>query len=135
MDLMHFHKMRTAIQGNAYPGSGQDLATMETNLRDLLMASGLFEEVEVEHTDDPDQLVIGLCHFRPEYSEADVGRAIERLWDERVRYPYWEAHSLVVDDEYVEFEAATRTSPTGHYVTVHMVAQKAEIPVQRVPVD
>jgi hypothetical protein len=135
MELLQFHKMRTAVQDNAYPGSGADLVTVEGNLRDLLMASGLFEDVEVEHTDDPDRLVIALCQFRPELAEDDVAAQLERMWYDRVRYPFWEAHSLVVDREHVEFEAATRASDTGHYVTVHMVAQKARIPQQRVPVD
>jgi len=106
---------------------------METNLRDLLMASGIFEDVEVEHTDDPDQLVIALCHFKARYSESDIAEHLENLWDDRVRYPYWEAHSLVVDRELVEFEAATRSSNTGPYVTVHLVAQRAQIPEQRRP--
>ncbi len=135
MDLMQFHKMRTAIQDNAYPGSGTDLATMESNLRDLLMASGIFEDVEVEQTDDPDQLVIALCRFKPEYSERDIAAHVKHLWHDRVRYPYWEAHTLIVDKEHVEFEAATRVSNTGPYVTVHMVAQKARIPAQRAPMD
>lgn len=135
MDLLHFHKMRKAIQDNAYPGSGTDLATMEGNLRDLLMASGVFEDVEVEHTDDPDQLVIALCQFRPELDENDIAGYIQELWSDRVRYPFWEAHSLIVDQEQVELEAATRASGDGHYVTVHLVAQKARIPAQRAPVD
>jgi hypothetical protein len=135
MDLLQFHKMRKAIQGNAYPGSGKDLATMEDNLRDLLMASGMFEEVEVGHTDDPDQLVIALCHFKPDFSEVDIAREVEDMWGDRVRYPYWEAHSLLVDTEFVELEAATRNSNTGHYVTLHMVAQKAAIPRQRAAMD
>ena len=135
MDLLQFHKMRTAVQHNAYPGSVGDVASMETELRDLLMATGLFEDVEVEKTGDPDQLVIGLCTYAPDFSEDDVATAIERLWDDRVRYPFWEAHSLLVDQGHVEFEAATRNSDSGHYVTVHMVAQKARIPMQRMPAD
>lgn len=133
MDLLQFHKMRTAVQDNAYPGSGKDLTAMERSLRNLLMASGLFEEVEVEHTDDPDQLVIALCQFRPLYSERDVAAYLERVWNDRVRYPFWEAHSVLVDEEHVEFEAATRNGTGGHYVTVHLVAQKARIPAQRTP--
>jgi len=133
MDLSHYHRLRTAVQDNAYPGSVTDIAPMETNLRDLLMASGIFEDVEVEHTDDPDQLVIALCHFRSEYSEKDVAEHLENLWDDRVRYPFWEAHALVLEKEQVEFEAATRTSSSGPYVTVHLVAQKAQIPAQRRP--
>ncbi len=135
MDLLQFHKMRTAVQGNAYPGSGRDLTSMEGTLRDLLLTSGVFDEVEVEHTDDPDQLVIALCHFKPDLSERDVAQLIERLWEQRVRYPFWEAHAVLVGEEHVEFEAATRNSTGGHYVTVHLVAQRAPVPAQRGPRD
>ena len=135
MDLVQFHKMRTAVQGNAYPGSGRDLTSMEETLRDLLLTSGVFDEVEVEHTDDPDQLVIALCHFRPDLSESDVAQLVERLWEQRVRYPFWEAHAVLVGEEHVEFEAATRNSTAGHYVTVHLVAQRAPVPAQRGPRD
>ena len=135
MDLLQFHKMRTAVQGNAYPGSGRDLTSMEGTLRDLLLTSGVFDEVEVEHTDDPDQLVIALCHFKPDLSERDVAQLVERLWEQRVRYPFWEAHAVLVGEEHVEFEAATRNSTGGHYVTVHLVAQRAPVPAQRGPRD
>lgn len=135
MDLLQYHRVRTAIQGNAFPGSDNDLETVEGSLRNLLMASGVFEEVEVEHTDDPDKLVIALCKFLPYYSEGDVARHLERIWGDRVSYPFWEAHAFHVEKEHVEFEAATRHSSGGHYVTVHLVAQKARIPSQRTPFD
>jgi hypothetical protein len=125
--------MRTAVQDNASPGKEEDLETVEQSLRDLLMSSGVFEEVEVEHTDDPDQLVIALCKFLPYFTERDVARHLERIWADRVSYPFWEAHAVHVEDEHVEFEAASRHSSGGHYVTVHLVAQKARIPAQRFP--
>ena len=131
MDLLQFHRMRTAVQNNAFPGKEEDLATVEQSLRDLLMSSGVFEEVEVEHTNDPDQLVIALCKFLPYFTERDVARHLERIWADRVSYPFWEAHAVHVEDEHVEFEAASRHSSGGHYVTVHLVAQKARIPAQR----
>ncbi|MGZ4494821.1 MAG: hypothetical protein ACXVWU_08985 [Nocardioides sp.] len=135
MDLLQFHKMRTAIQHNAAPASGVEVASVEGSLRDLLMASGLFEEVEVESTRDNDQLVIALCQFRPFYTEYDVAERLEAIWHDRVRYPFWEAHALHVEDGHIEFEAATRASSDGRYVTVHLVAQKASIPAQRGPLD
>ncbi len=135
MDLLQFHKMRTAIQDNAYPGSGVEVATVESSLRAVLMASGLFEEVEVERTEDKDQLVIALCQFRPFYTEQDVAGRLEQIWDDRVRYPFWEAHTIRVENGHIEFEAATRHSGFGHYVTVHLVAQKATIPAQRAPLS
>lgn len=131
MDLLQFHRMRTAVQDNASPAKEVELAPVEQSLRDLLMASGVFEEVEVEHTDDPDQLVIALCKFLPYFTESDVARHLERIWADRVSYPFWEAHAVHVESEHVEFEAASRRSSSGHYVTVHLVAQKARIPSQR----
>ena len=131
MNLLMFHRVRTAIQENASPGAGADLESVESTLREMLMSSGVFEEVEVEHTDDPDQLVIALCQFRPFYTERDVAQRLEAIWGERVRYPFWESHALKTDVDFVEFEAASRVSDTGHYVTVHLVAQRAGIPMQR----
>jgi hypothetical protein len=131
MDLLKYHRMRTAIQSNAAPGKGPELEDMERTLRAVLMDSGVFEEVEVEHTDDPDQLVIALCQFRPFYTEADVAARLEEIWSDRVRYPFWEAHAVRTGDDFVEFEAASRAGQNGHYVTVHLVAEKAGIPAQR----
>ena len=135
MDLMQFHRMRRAIQVNASPGADEELVSVEQSLRDLLMRSGVFEEVEVEHTDDPDQLVIALCKFDPRYTEQEIALRLETIWSERVSSPFWEAHALSVDHEHVEFEAATRMSSLGGYVTVHLVAQRARIPAQRVAAD
>jgi hypothetical protein len=132
MDMVQFHRRRTAIQGNASPGRGADLVAVESTLRDMLMDSGLFEEVEVEHTDDPDGLVIALCRFRPFYTEGDVASRLEEIWADEVRYPFWEAHAILAHPDHVEFEAASRVGPEGHYVTVHLVAQKSGIPEQRV---
>lgn len=131
MDLTTFHRVRTGIQVNASPGTGPELTAVESTLRDVLMTSGLFEDVEVEHTADPDRLVIALCRFRPFLTEQDVASRLEEIWSDRVRYPFWEAHAVRTDDGHVEFEAASRSGQVGHYVTVHVVAQKADIPAQR----
>ncbi len=131
MELIQFHKLRTGVQSNASPGSREDLTSVEAALKHSLEATGLFEEVEVETTEDPDHLVIGLCKFAPNLSESQVASRLEQLWEDRVRYQFWEAHATLVDEDHVEFEAATRSGTAGHYVTVHIVAQKATIPVQR----
>jgi hypothetical protein len=131
MDAMTFQRKRNAIQVSAAPGTSADLEVLEHTISDQLMESGLFEEVEVEHTDNPDQLVIALCKFRPFCTERDVAKRLETIWSDRVRYPFWEAHALRTNEDEVEFDAASRISPEGHYVTVHVVAQRAGIPEQR----
>ena len=131
MDLMQFHKVRTAIQTDASPGRGQDLRAVERTLSEMLLDSGLFEDVEVEHTDDVDKLVIALCRFRPFYTVRDVAGRLEEIWSDKVRYPFWARHAVLCDDDQVELEGASRVGPRGHYVTVHLVAQRARIPEQR----
>lgn len=118
---------------NASPLSGHELLAVERLFRESLEESRLFDTIEVEHTDDPDQLVVGLCAYRAHLGEELVATGIERLWEERLRHPFWEAHSVYVDDGYVELEAATRLGPDGRYVTVHLVAQRAPVPGQRGP--
>lgn len=135
MELLHFHTLRKGVQTNAYPGTERELAPLRAGLQQALVESGLFDDVEVAATDDPNQLVIGLCHFPEGVTEQDIAAYIERVWNDRLRYPLWEAHAVILDEDHVEFEAATRQSTTGHYVTVHLIAQKARIPAQRVPVD
>ena len=133
MDLIGFHRMRTAIQDNAAPGTAQDLATVEDSLRSLLMGSAMFQDVEVECTDDPDHLVIALCAYRDDLTDAEVASGLERMWVDRVSYPFWEAHALHVESGHVELEGASRPSPVGGYVTLHLVAQQVRIPAQRTP--
>lgn len=135
MDLKGYHRMRRGMQTNASPGSRKELVGIESNIREMLMTSGIFANVEVEHTDDPDRLVVALCRFSPDYSERDIAEVMEWMWRDRVSYPYWEAHSLIVDRDHVEFQAATRNGDGGRYVTVHLVAQQARIPLQRQPMD
>ncbi len=131
MSLTRFHTLRTAVQSNAFPGSPAEVSAVEGNLQRSLAATGLFQDVEVGTTDDPDQLVIALCTFPPELSEDEVAERLEQLWQDRLRYPFWEAHATLVDRGRVELEAATRTSAGGHYVTLHVVAQRAGVPAQR----
>lgn len=131
MQLMHFQTLRSGVQANAAPARGPALVAMANLLRDALTGSGLFDSVEVEHTDDRDQLVVALCAYRPNLTEDQVALTVEHLWDGTVRHPFWEVHATRVDDGHVEFEAASRESQFGRYVTVHLVAQRSPVPAQR----
>ena len=82
-----------------------------------------------------DNLVIAMCTFPEELTESEIARRLELLWEDRLRYGFWEAHATLVDNGQVELEAATRASQTGHYITLHIVAQRGFVPAQRVAVD
>lgn len=131
MDVRQYHRLRAAIQDNAAPGRWEDVAPMADTLRALLSCSVLFSNVEVEATDDPDQMVIGLCEFRTGIDSGTVAGFLEDAWEDRLRYPFWEVHSTRASSTHVEFHGATRHSPVGHYVTFHVVARRHRIPAQR----
>lgn len=131
MELTHYKKLRTAVQSNAAPASPEDLSRLAQDLRETLMSTGFFEEVEVDHTDNPDGMVIAMCKFPAQMNQSQVAARLEQAWEDRLRFQFWEAHSTLVDEDQVEFQGATRTGSNGFFVTLHVVAQKAPIPAQR----
>jgi hypothetical protein len=135
MELRQYHKIRTAVQSNASPGPAQTLHDVQENLASALASVGLFSDVEVGYTDDIDNLVIAMCTFPEDLTETEIARRLEMLWEDRLRYGFWEAHATLVDNGQVELEAATRASQNGHYVTLHIVAQRGFVPAQRLAMD
>jgi hypothetical protein len=129
MELRHFYTIRAGLQMNAPSAPAPAVEAMERTLFDALSFSALLHSVEVDSTDDPDRRLIAMVGFGPELSEAAVAAELERLWGERVHYAHWEAHALIVADDQVELQGGTLVSENGFYVTVHVVAQRLEAPV------
>jgi hypothetical protein len=133
--LIRYRRLRTAVQLNAGPEPPARLRELEAGLREGLLSTRLFVDLEVGHTADQDRLLIALGHFGPAVDERLVARSLAWLWQERWRYPLWEAHAILVDEDHVELQGATRGHSQGPYVTVHVVAQRAEVPLQRAPLN
>ena len=135
MEITRFHKVRHAVQTNARPGGPADLAEAQTRVRAGLVSTGWFHDVEVGATDEVDNLVIAMCRFPSPLTADRVSQRLAQLWQDRLRYPFWEAHTTLLDADQAELEGATRSSAQGHYLTVHIVAQKAAhltlVPTQR----
>ena len=135
MELSHFHKLRSALQLSARRGAERELAEAQTRVRRSLVSAGWFEDVEVGATEDADNLVIAMCRFPARLSEERVAERLSQLWEEGLRYPFWGAHTTLVWTDQVELEGATRAGAYGHYLTVHILAQKAPqlavVPAQR----
>jgi len=134
MRISEYSKLRDGVQVNARPSGTADLRSAAFELRRGLMATGLFADVEVDHTDEADHLVVAMCTFSAELSEEQAAVQLEQVW-QRVRYGYWAVHSTLVDKGQVELQGATLRGVGGPYVTLHVVAQQARIPAQRVPVE
>ncbi len=98
---------------------------VEQTLSHGLVASGLFAEVELGTTQDPDQLVIGLCRCTDGVLPWEAGMGVQSLWSRLAAHHQWEAHHVGATDSLMEFEGALTVDSSGHYLTVHLVAEPA----------
>jgi hypothetical protein len=132
MNIAAFQSLRNGLRLNAASATTQVRKLIARGLREELLASGVFLEVEVGGSDDPDRLVLALGSFRADADDDTVALAVERAWG-ALAFDHWQAHSLLVEDGHVELQAATLDRPAGRFVTVHLVAQRTADPVLPMP--
>lgn len=131
MRLATYEQLRTSVQANGTPATAGQLTAMAGRLCDLLSHTALFDWFEVGTTEDPDRLVVAMCHLRPESSDVVVAQRLEAIWSDSLLRPSWGAHVVSREDGQVELQGATMASDQGHFVTVHVLATKARVPEQR----
>jgi hypothetical protein len=127
MDKAGFHKLRLAAQENASPAGELQAMTLQREFEQALSGSGLFERVEMGRTDDPDQMVIGLCRCADQIMPWEAGMGLERLWRSITGSFVWEAHSVECTDSMMEFQGVVTIGDQRHYLTVHVVAEAAVV--------
>ncbi len=135
MDFTSFHKLRTAVQENAHPAAPRHATTLEQALHTALSGSGLFSSIEIGRTEDPDQLIIGVCRCADGILPWEAGMGMERLWDALAAAAPWEAHHVGCTDSMMEFEGAMTVDDSAHYLTVHLVAEPAAAAPAPAPAD
>lgn len=135
MKLLEYRKLRSGVQMNARPTTAAERRAVALDLERELVRAGCFADVEVDHTDDLDHLVVAMCTYDPALSEEQVALRLEDVWNGRLRFAYWAVHSTLVDKGQVELQGATLSNLGGPYVTLHVVAQRGPIPAQRGAAD
>lgn len=133
MNLSDYTKLRTGVQANARVAGPADVRHAIERLRQAMLETGLFADIEVGFSGDEDRLVVAMCTFAADVDATFVSRSLEQMWEDRVRYGFWEAHTSLVERDQIELQAATRDSSTGHYITFHVLTQRAVMPAQRLP--
>lgn len=131
MQLSDYYKIRTGVQRNAHRADATAVEHAARNLEETLRATGLFHTVEVDRTEDPDRLLIAMVGFAPGVDTHQVSATLERLWLDRVSFGFWAAHHTLIENGHVELQGSTRAGARGHYLTVHVLAQLAAVPAQR----
>lgn len=124
MNLAAFQNLRRGLQMNAVPATSRIRSVVEDGLRQELLASGLFADLEVGSTDAEDHLLVVLGSFRADVPDARVISAVEQAWA-AVAFHHWQAHAFLTADGHVELQAATLDRPSGRYVTLHLVLERA----------
>lgn len=132
MNLVAFQSLRRGLQLNAVPATSQVRSVFETALREELLASGVFTDLEVGSTDAADHLLVALGSFRADVTEDEVARAVQYAWS-AVAFHHWQAHAFLTDDGHVEMQAATLDRPGGRYLTLHLVVERSPVPAAAVP--
>lgn len=135
MKLLEYRKLRSGVQMNARPTTAAERRAVALDLERELLRTGCFADVEVDHTDNLDHLVVAMCTYDPTMLERHVALRLEEMWNNRLRFTYWAVHSTLVEKGQVELQGATLSNLGGPYVTLHVVAQKGPIPAQRGAVD
>jgi hypothetical protein len=123
MNFAAFQSLRRGLQLNSAPATSQVRKVFEAGLREELLASGVFTDLEVGGTDAEDHLVVALGGFRSGLTEDEVLAAVEQAWG-AVAFHHWRAAAVLTDDGHVELQAATLDRPNGRYVTFHLVVKR-----------
>lgn len=127
MRLVQFQTLRSGLQRNAAPVTSQVRKVLEAGLREELLAAGVFEDVEVGSSDDQDRLLLALCSFRGDVADDEAASALEGAWA-ALAFHHWSAHAFLTEQGHVELQAASLDRPGGHFVSVHIIAQRAGAP-------
>ena len=108
-----FHRLRLAVQQNAGEAGPLPTMALHRELEQALAGSGLFETVELGRTEDPNQMVIGLCRCDSEILPWEAGLGVERLWRAVTGDFDWEAHTVECTESMMEFEGAVTVDDRG----------------------
>ncbi|GAB2746623.1 hypothetical protein [Nocardioides pakistanensis] len=132
MNLDGFRQLRSSVQCDATPASSQVRRILEDGLREELLATGVCTDLAVGSSGEADRHLVALGLFGSELDEDEVAAAVTRAWGE-VAFHHWQAGAFLVEDGHVEFQALSLDRPGGHYVTVHLVLQRADVPANPRP--
>ena len=82
----------------------------------------MFAHVEVEVTEDPEQLLIAMMRYRPGTPERQVSSFLEAVWISELRLPGLDVFNFLAEDGHVELESVTGDQSSGYFLSLHLIA-------------
>ncbi len=124
MDMTEFRGLRAGLTSNLPAARGEALAFAEAKLLTRLQSSNMFTGVEVDTTEDRDNLLVALLRYRPGTPERQVASYLEAVWVTQMRVEGLDAFTFLVQDGHVELRAVTGDKELNHFLTLHLIAQE-----------
>jgi len=121
------------LQPAVRPAAGAQVAEQTERIRQGLEASGLFHTVEIEATDDPDQMVIAIVGFDYQMSTHWMVDDLDALWADQLRDATWHRNTISLTEHELDMRGVTRLGADGDYLTVRIVAEPRVAPYVEAP--
>jgi hypothetical protein len=123
VDPDEFETLRAQVCASGPASSGDNLLGMEIDacayLGDPAYADddpGLWHDMTVHRAEGSEWLITGRASGKTE-DAASIATALFRIWDERLRYNYHSAHTVVSAPASVTLRAVTQIDPGDIWVT------------------
>jgi hypothetical protein len=125
ISLDEFERLRAGVCVSGPASNGDDLLGMEIDacayLGDSAFADepGLWQDMSVQRSEGSEWLIIGRASCQAENAAA-IAEALARIWEERLRYNYQSAHTVVSAPDSVTLLAVTQIGPGDIWVTANI---------------
>lgn len=86
----------------------------------------MFAEVEVETSEDTNQLLVALVRYRPGTQARQVASYLEAVWISELRLPGLDAFNFLIEDGHVELESVTGDQSSGYFLSLHLIALESD---------
>ncbi len=125
-EAVEFDRIRAEICTSGPPSSGDNLLGMEIDSCAYLgdpsyadEAERLWTDMEVRRPQSAEWLITGHARGRSHDATA-IAVELSRIWEERLRYPYRSAHTVISATDAVTLRAVTQIGPGGIWVTAEV---------------
>ena len=122
VDRQEFVRLRAALTTNLPPAPAALVEAAASRLRQRLVASVMFTQVEVESTEDPQRLLVAMVRYRPGTPERQVSSFLEAVWISELRLSGLDVFNFLAEDGHVELESVTGDQESGYFLSLHLIA-------------
>jgi hypothetical protein len=126
MSLTEFERLRAEVRASGPASDGDNLLGMEIDacayLGDPAYADDdpeLWHDMSVQRSEGSEWLIRGHATGKAE-NAASIAEALSRIWEEKLRYNYQSAHTVVAAADSVTLQAVTQIGPGDIWVTTNI---------------